>query len=55
MKNYFYEEALTCIENELPICYDIAAENGQQFKNVKHMSWFIDAVADYLQSQEEKQ
>lgn len=53
MRNEFYEQALDFIAHELPICYDIAWEVGQHFDNVKHMSWFIDAVADYLAEQED--
>lgn len=36
------------IEREDSICYDICAELDQHFGNVKHMTWFQIAVANYL-------
>ncbi len=39
-----YTRALEAIENEEEVCYDVAAEYGQMFNNVKHMKWFIIAV-----------
>ncbi len=41
-------EALAAIEREYTVCFDVAAEHGQMFLNVKHMKWFVDAVADAL-------
>ncbi len=40
--------ALRAIEQRKPICYDVAAEYGQMFDNVKHMRWFVRAVAEAL-------
>lgn len=37
--------ALEYIDAEHELAYDVAAENGQMFSNVRHMSWFIDEVA----------
>lgn len=42
------DRARQAIENEEEICYDVAAENGQIFDNVKHMKWFVEAVAEEL-------
>lgn len=36
------------IAHEKELCFDVAAEHGQMFGNVKHMTWFVDAVADAL-------
>lgn len=41
-------KAKQAIENEDPICFDVAAEHGQMFGNVKHMRWFAEAVAEEL-------
>jgi hypothetical protein len=41
-------EALAAIERQDTVCFDVAAENGQIFLNVKHMKWFVDAVAEAL-------
>ena len=40
--------AQEAIEREDTVCFDVAAEHGQIFLNVKHMRWFVDAVADAL-------
>jgi hypothetical protein len=40
--------AKEAIENEEQVCFVIAAEHGQIFGNVKHMTWFVDAVAQAL-------
>ena len=40
--------ALEAIEREDQVCFDVAAEHGQMFLNVKHMTWFVDAVAEAL-------
>ena len=34
------------------IAYDVAANSGQIFGNVKHMQWFIDAVANEIAGEE---
>jgi len=41
-------QAMEAIENEDIVCFDVAAEYGQMFANVKHMTWFIEAVADEI-------
>jgi len=40
--------AQQAIDNEDEVCFDVAAEFGQMFANVKHMSWFVEAVAQEL-------
>ncbi len=40
--------ALAAIHNEEQVCFDVAAENGQIFGNVKGMKWFVEAVAEAL-------
>ena len=40
--------AREAIDNEEQVCFDVAAEHGQIFANVKHMTWFVDAVAEAL-------
>lgn len=42
-------KALEAIENEDTVCFDVAAEHGQIFGNVKHMRWFAEAVAEALE------
>ena len=41
-------EALAAIDREDTVCFDVAAEHGQMFLNVKHMKWFVDTVAEAL-------
>jgi hypothetical protein len=41
-------QAKELIENDDPIIYDVAAETGQIVGNVKHMSWFVREVAEWL-------
>ena len=41
-------QAREAIEREDVICFDICANCGQIFGNVKHMRWFVRAVADEL-------
>lgn len=43
------EKAIALIESEDDICYDVAADQGQKFHNVKHMEWFVDAVMEELE------
>jgi hypothetical protein len=45
---YALRRASKLIEQEDPRCFDLAATHGQQFENVKHMTWFIDAVASTI-------
>jgi hypothetical protein len=40
--------AQEAIEREDTVCFDVAAEHGQIFGNVKGMKWFVDAVAEAL-------
>jgi hypothetical protein len=40
--------AQAAIDRKDEICYDIAANEGQIFDNVKHMRWFVEAVAEEL-------
>lgn len=42
------EKAISAIDRRVPEVFDIAANCGQIFDNVKHMSWFVQAVADEL-------
>jgi hypothetical protein len=42
------QAAKEAIENGDDICYDVAANHGQIFDNVKHMGWFIEEVANEL-------
>ena len=41
-------QALTWIESRSVTAHDVAAEHGQIFDNVKHMDWFINAVAERI-------
>lgn len=43
--------ALKAIAEEDVVCFDVAANAGQIFANVKHMDWFVDAVAQELSEQ----
>ena len=43
------ERAKSAIERGDTVAHDVAAENGQIFDNVKHMKWFIEAVADEME------
>jgi len=36
------------IENDEHFIYDVAADMGQQVDNVRHMKWFLKAVANWL-------
>ena len=45
-----YESAKAAIEAGDDVAYDVASENGQMFDNVKHMQWFIEAVAREMQN-----
>lgn len=42
------------IENDEHFIYDVAADVGQQVDNVRHMRWFLKAVANWLIEDEEK-
>lgn len=40
------QQARSLIAQEDPRCVDIAVSHGQQFDNVRHMAWFMCAVAE---------
>jgi hypothetical protein len=48
-----HEEAIQLaqelIENGDDIAHDVAAEHGMMFDNVKHMRWFVEAVAEEVE------
>jgi len=44
----YIEAAQRAIEDEDEVCYDVAANANQIFGNVKHMKWFVLAVAEEL-------
>ncbi len=39
-------KARNAIMRKDQVCFDVAAENGQMFGNVKHLKWFVEAVAE---------
>ena len=48
-------QARQVITREDTLCFDVAAQHGQQFENVKHLTWFLDAVATELLRQDEQE
>jgi hypothetical protein len=44
----WYWKAAEAIDREARVCFDVAADCGQMFGNVKHMTWFHRAVAEEL-------
>ncbi|MCU1271133.1 MAG: hypothetical protein JWN74_2427 [Acidobacteriaceae bacterium] len=40
--------AQEAIEREDQVCFDVCAEHCQIFGNVKHTTWFLEAVAEAL-------
>jgi hypothetical protein len=42
------------IENDEHFIYDVAADTGQMVDNVRHMKWFLRAVANWLIEDEDK-
>ena len=40
--------AENAIDREEVVCFDVAADCGQLFANVKHLTWFKRAVAEEL-------
>jgi hypothetical protein len=42
------QQAREAIEREDDVCFDVCADRGQIFGNVKHMTWFLEAVAAEL-------
>ena len=53
MTNEYREQAKVAIEGGWDIAYDVAALSGQMFENVKHMSWFIEEVANAIAADEQ--
>ena len=49
----YRQRAEEAIENEDDVIYDVAANSGQMVGNVKHMDWFVEAVAQALMEQDE--
>ena len=47
------KKAQEAIEGRWDIAYDVAAMNGQQFENVRHMNWFVEAVASAIAADED--
>jgi len=47
--------AQVAIDNDADVIYDIAADAGQIVDNVKHMDWFVDAVAEEVSHDPELQ
>ena len=47
--------AQVAIDNDADVIYDIAADAGQIVDNVKHMTWFVDAVAEEVSHDPELQ
>lgn len=39
------------IQDDDEMIYDVAANCGQQVANVRHMTWFLRAVAEWLQDE----
>jgi hypothetical protein len=42
------DAAREAIERKDRVCFDVCAEHGQIFNNVKHTDWFVEAVAEAL-------
>lgn len=40
--------AESAIERDENFVYDVAVDSGQMVGNVKHMRWFVEAVANWL-------
>lgn len=45
-------KAQHAIDTDAAIIYDVAADCGQIVDNVKHMRWFVRAVADELSGEQ---
>ena len=48
MSTTFERAAQEAIDSRSVVAFDVCAEHGQIFDNVKHMRWFRDAVANEL-------
>lgn len=42
------ERTVRAIDHAEDVCFDVCAESGQIFENVKHMRWFRMAVARWF-------
>lgn len=54
MATEILNKAKELIENDDPVVHDVADENGQVLENIKHMAWFINAVADRVRCDSEE-
>ncbi len=50
----YMAEAKQLIERNDPMIFDVAANKGQIVDNVKHMSWFVREVAEWLAESDER-
>ena len=56
MKNHqdkYRAAAKRAIKRNAAVIYDVAADRGQIVGNIKHMPWFVDVVADWIQEDEQ--
>lgn len=49
-ENPFRVQAKAAIARGDTVCHDVARNQGQIYDNVKHMPWFVDAVAEELEA-----
>jgi len=52
MKAKLMARARRHIERRTELAFDVAWESGQMFDNVRHMRWFLVAVARELEGEE---
>jgi hypothetical protein len=52
-ENPFRVQAKAAIARGDTVCHDVARSQGQIYDNVKHMPWFIDAVAEELEANQD--
>lgn len=52
MQDKYIQRAQSAIENKETVVYDVAADCGQIVDNVKHMTWFVEAVAQQIREDE---
>ena len=43
-------KAQQLIQDEDELVFDVCAEHGQMFGNVRHMAWLVDAVVEELRA-----
>lgn len=53
VENPFRVQAKAAIARGDTVCHDVARSQGQIYDNVKHMPWFIDAVAEELEANQD--